>query len=76
MTATRSQTAKVRQPVVNVREEPNGDPTGDYLSAGDQVQIVECSEFWCQISKPVKGYVWRGCLDSTINIDGLGCRAR
>ena len=37
-----------------------------YLEQGDRVTIVACEDGgqgWCQISRPVKGFVWGGDLD-------------
>lgn len=66
-------TAMVVPVSVNVRSEPDGDPTGEYLNAGDTVTIVRCVGDWCKISKPVVGWVFKGCL--TIDSD-LGCTAK
>jgi hypothetical protein len=68
-----SWTASVELPTVRVRALPNGEPTGDYLAAGDQVEILRCTVRWCQISKPFRGWVFRGCLSD--NPKKLGCEA-
>ena len=68
-----SWTASVELPTVNVRKTAGGDPTGAYLAAGDQVEILRCTVRWCQISKPVRGWVFRGCLSD--NPKKLGCEA-
>lgn len=73
ITTPQSWTASVELPTVRVRALPNGDPTGDYLAAGDQVEILRCTVRWCQISKPVRGWVFRGCLSD--NPKKLGCEA-
>lgn len=78
--------AAVKLPIVNVRSAPC-DKTGETcgtivgnLEAGDLVVIANCGatgsehENWCEITEPVEGYVFRGCLSD--NPDGLGCEAR
>jgi hypothetical protein len=65
-------TAEIQQPVVNVRKAPNGAVIGT-LRAGAQVEILECTLSWCQITKPA-GWVWRGCLSD--NPAKLGCRTK
>jgi hypothetical protein len=65
-------TALVRLPVVNVRESPGGKVIGS-LSVGDTVTIDRCDGDWCRIEKPIKGYVFKGCLSLD---SGLGCAAK
>lgn len=73
-------TARVRMPVVNYRDEPGGVIIGN-LQAGESVTIKACVEVkvsgatqeWCEITEPVSGYVFRGCL--TDNPDKKGCTA-
>lgn len=69
---TPERTAVVSRPVVNVRETSNGKVIG-FLRAGESVEIVECKNNWCQISSPIAGFVFLGCLD--IESD-LGCTAK
>lgn len=48
-----------------IYDEPEGSDIA-YLSAGDGVTIVQCSEKvenWCEISKPARGWVWEPELD-------------
>lgn len=48
-----------------VYEQPEGDEIG-YLDAGDGVSVITCDDGgqgWCQISKPMRGYVWGGDLN-------------
>lgn len=66
--------AAVKLPTVNVRKTANGESSGTYLAAGDLVTIVQCTDDWCQISKPVEGYVFRGCLSD--NPENLGCTSK
>jgi len=74
VTATRQAwTASVLLPTVNVRDEPNGNSTDDYLTAGQGVSILQCVGNWCEIANP-HGWVWRGCLSD--NPDHLGCQAK
>jgi hypothetical protein len=63
----------VRQASVNVRNAANGDPTGEYIYAGQSVTVLEIDGDWVHIAKP-DGWVWRGCLSD--NPDGLGCEAK
>jgi len=65
-------TALVKLPVVNVREKPSGKVVGT-VSVGDSVTIASCSGDWCQIVKPIKGYIFKGCL--SVESD-LGCQAK
>jgi hypothetical protein len=66
-------TAVVRAVSVNVRQIADGDPTGEYVYAGQSVVILQCVGDWCQIEEPA-GWVWRGCLSD--NPDGLKCEAK
>jgi hypothetical protein len=63
----------VLQAVVNVRSEPGGAVVGS-LAAGDPVTVTGCADNWCEISQPISGFVWMGCLSN--KPDGLGCEAR
>lgn len=67
-----TQTATVKAVTVNVRQLPNGEVIG-HLEAGQSVTVLECVDSWCQISDPVSGYVFQGCLSVA---DGQGCEAR
>jgi hypothetical protein len=58
---------------VNVRDVANGNPTGEYIYAGQSVTVLEIDGDWAHIAKP-DGWVWRGCLSD--NPDGLGCEAK
>lgn len=69
---TGNDTATVLVPVVNVRDS-NGSVIG-YVRAGETVTIVLCDGNTCEISSPVAGFVWRGCLSD--NPDGLECRSK
>lgn len=71
-TALGENTTVVKLPTINVRESPNGDPTGKYLRAGDTVTVIACDGDWCQIKEPA-GYVFIGCLDLD---SGKGCTAK
>ena len=71
-TVANAQTAEVVMPIVNVRQSPNGVVIG-YVTVGNSVQIVSCSESWCQVVEPA-GYIWRGCLSD--NPEGLECRSK
>ena len=74
VTATRHVwTANVRLPTVNIRTEPNGNSTDDYLTAGQEVSILQCVGNWCEIVKP-HGWVYRGCLSD--NPNHLGCQTK
>ena len=64
------QTAVVRQPVVNVREQPGGAVIG-YLEAGDRVSVLEIDGDWVRIEEPA-GWVFVGCLDG---LSEKGCTA-
>jgi hypothetical protein len=72
-TTTPVWTADVAQPVVTVRDAPDGEPTGDYLSAGETVVILRCAGDWCRVKNPA-GWVFRGCLSD--NPNELGCSAK
>jgi len=65
-------TAKVKLPMVNVREKPEGRVI-DTVTVGNMVTILSCVGNWCQIEKPA-GYIWRGCLSD--NPQKLGCTAK
>jgi hypothetical protein len=67
--------AEVRAAVVRVRDAADGEPLTpeQYIYAGQSVTIVACSGNWCEISEPVAGFVWRGCLSD--NPDNLKCQA-
>jgi len=65
-------TAQISSPVVNVRNGPGGAVIGS-LQSGMAVQVVQCSGDWCEISKPIRGFIFMGCLD--IETD-LGCKAK
>jgi hypothetical protein len=65
------QTATVRAALVNVRAMPGGEVVGQ-LGAGQDVEIVECADDWCQIVDPA-GWVFQGCLSIA---DGQGCEAK
>lgn len=68
-------TVTISQAVVNVRETAGGERTGKYLFSGDQVTLSgKCVDDWCPISKPIKGWVWRGCIDELA--DGLLCQTK
>jgi hypothetical protein len=69
--------AIVRQPVVTVRLTAAGDPTGDYITAGQEVVILEIvtddqGGEWARIADPA-GFVWAGCL---LGVNSKGCEAR
>src|SRR5690349_6238175 len=67
--------ATISQAVVRVRKTAGGEETGKYVYSGDKVELSgKCVEDWCPISKPVKGWVWRGCIAELA--DGLLCQAR
>ena len=40
-----------------IYDQPEGNDVA-YLQSGDPVTIVNCQDNWCQISKPVNGWVW------------------
>ncbi len=61
-TADGAQIVTVSQPVVRVRLTAGGDPTGEYLTAGQSVEVLEIVGDWARIAEPA-GYVWVGCLD-------------
>jgi Bacterial SH3 domain. len=65
-------TAQISSPVVNVRNGPGGAVIGS-LQSGTAVQVVQCSGDWCEISKPIRGFIFMGCLD--VETD-LGCKAK
>jgi hypothetical protein len=71
VTAQDVQTAIVRQPTVNIRDAAGGDPTGEYVTAGQEVTILETSVDgdWVRISEPA-GWVWAGCLEG---LNEKGC---
>lgn len=67
--------ATISQAVVRVRRTPGGEETGKYVYSGDRVELSgKCQGDWCPISKPVKGWVFRGCIAELA--DGLLCQAR
>jgi SH3-like domain-containing protein len=68
-----AETATIVQAVVTIRDAPNGEPTGDYLKAGETVTVLRCVGDWCRIKEPL-GWVYRGCLSD--NPDELGCTAK
>jgi uncharacterized protein YgiM (DUF1202 family) len=53
--------AVVRQPVVNVRKAAGGDPTGEYVTAGQEVTVLEIEGDWVRIENPA-GWLFIGCL--------------
>jgi hypothetical protein len=53
--------AVVRQPVVNVRKAADGDPTGEYVTAGQEVTVLEIEGDWVRIENPA-GWIFIGCL--------------
>jgi SH3-like domain-containing protein len=70
-------TAIVRQVSVNVRNAPDGDPTGEYVYAGQSVTVLEVvkdeqGDEWAKIADPA-GYVYAGCLEG---INDKGCEAK
>jgi hypothetical protein len=77
VTATEAaDTAVVRQVSVNVRNAPGGDPTGEYVYAGQSVTVLEVvkdeqGDEWAKIADPA-GYVYAGCLEG---INDKGCEA-
>jgi uncharacterized protein YgiM (DUF1202 family) len=64
-------TAIVRQPVVNIRNAAGGDPTGEYITAGQEVTILEMDGDWVHIAEP-PGWVYIGCLEG---LSEKGCIA-
>jgi hypothetical protein len=56
-------TSVIVQAVVTVRDAPDGIPTGDYLNAGETVEVSQCDGDWCEIASPVTGWVWIGCIE-------------
>jgi hypothetical protein len=68
-TAEAESIAIVRQPVVNVRLEPGGDPTGEYVLEGQEVVVLEIvtddnGDEWAKIAEPA-GYIFAGCLEGS-----------
>lgn len=62
-TATEAQTATISQAVVTVRRSAGGEPSGDYVYSGDRVELSgKCVKDWCPISKPVRGWIYQGCV--------------
>jgi hypothetical protein len=64
-----SETAIVRQPTVNVRDAAGGDPTGDYVVAGQEVTVLETvtmenGDEWVRIAEPA-GWIFAGCLEGS-----------
>jgi hypothetical protein len=66
-------TVTISQAVVIVRQSAGGEATGKYVRSGERVQIVRCSEDWCEIRKP-HGFIFRGCIAELA--DGLLCQAK
>jgi hypothetical protein len=64
--------AIVRQVSVNVRDEADGVPTGEYIYAGQEVTILEIDGDWVRIADPA-GWVYIGCLE---NLSEKGCTAK
>lgn len=64
--------ATISKVLVNVRDEPDGDVVTQ-LRSGESVTILKCAGEWCKISKPVTGWIFKGCLDIS---SGLGCEAK
>lgn len=64
--------ATISKVLVNVRDEPDGDIVTQ-LRSGESVTILKCAGEWCKISKPVSGWIFKGCLDIA---SGLGCEAK
>ena len=64
--------ATISKVLVNVRDEPDGDIVTQ-LRSGESVTILKCAGEWCKISKPVTGWIFKGCLDIS---SGLGCEAK
>lgn len=64
--------AIVRQVSVNVRDAAGGDPTGEYVYAGDEVTVLEVDGDWVRIAEP-SGWIWIGCLE---DMSEKGCEAR
>ena len=64
--------AVVRQPVVRVRDAADGDPTGEYITAGQSVTVLKIDGDWVQIAEP-SGWVFIGCLEG---MSEKGCVAR
>jgi SH3-like domain-containing protein len=60
--------AVVRQPVVNVRKAAGGDPTGEYVYAGQEVAVLETATIeggeWVRIADP-EGWIFAGCLEGS-----------
>ena len=68
-TAEAGEVAVVRQVSVNVRIEPDGDPTGEYVYAGDRVKVLATATDaeggeWVRIAEPA-GWIWAGCLEGS-----------
>jgi hypothetical protein len=69
-----AQTAVIVKPVVLVHSSADGPVLSDkYLVEGNEVVIVVCKDNWCEISKPVGGFVYQGCLDAVAG--DLKCEA-
>jgi hypothetical protein len=68
-TETGGDVAIVRQPTVNVRDAAGGDPTGDYVVAGQEVTVLETvtmenGDEWVRIAEPA-GWIFAGCLEGS-----------
>jgi hypothetical protein len=63
--------AIVRQPTVNVRDAAGGDPTGEYVTAGQEVTVLEIDGDWVRIAEP-EGWLFIGCLR---DLSEKGCLA-
>jgi hypothetical protein len=64
-------TAIVRQVSVNVRDAAGGDPTGEYVYAGDRLTVLEIDGDWVRIEQPA-GWIFIGCLEG---LSEKGCIA-
>jgi hypothetical protein len=64
--------AIVRQPTVNVRDAAGGDPTGEYVTAGQEVTVLEVEGDWVRIADPA-GWIFIGCLR---DLSEKGCTAK
>jgi hypothetical protein len=62
-------TAIVRQVSVNVRSEPGGVATGEYVYQGQELTVLdtvmlENGDEWVQIAEPA-GWIFSGCLEGS-----------
>jgi hypothetical protein len=59
----------VRQPIVNVRSAAGGDPTGEYVYAGEKLTVLDTvmldsGDEWVRIAEPA-GWIFAGCLEGS-----------